>query len=398
MRRMIGLCCLLACLAWAGSALAQTWEIDGGMINCRWTVETFEGTPPSELEAPLTGSAFAGDAVIRGARMTKRNKSGGQMMQDVALLALDHEGAAMLAALVWDDGWQVRPVSETFLRRERDFGITVLSDEVWCSSPERCFLTVTYGEEAYLLSGGLSPWELIYYQRLDGQGGSTIIRYDPGTVKVRTLGEVLPKEAYWTNTGFLLPVYVECISADDYPVTRSALEAWSAAHPLAVAQGEGYVSGANLRQKATSSSRSLGMLTKTRVAVLDSAPGRDLPWYHVRIGGVEGWVSGNYCATPGNPFMDEQDAYRTANLLTPVARVREDASLLNAPDGTQLAVLPAGTMAHVLAQDSDWLLVNVPSGEITWQEDWAGGMVGFIRRNQAEMAQSMLYLKYGVTE
>ena len=124
-------------------------------------------------------------------------------------------GAAMLAALVWDDGWQVRPVSETFLRRERDFGITVLSDEVWCGSPERCFLAVTYGEEAYLLSGGLSPWELIYYQRLDGQGGGTIIRYDPGTVKVRTLGEVLPKEAYWTNTGFLLPVYVECISADD---------------------------------------------------------------------------------------------------------------------------------------------------------------------------------------
>lgn len=397
MRRMIGLCCLLACLAWAGSALAQTWEIDGGMINCRWTVETFEGTPPSELEAPLMGSAFAGDAVIRGARMTKRNQSGGQMMQDVALLALDHEGAAMLAALVWDDGWQVRPVSETFLRRERDFGITVLSDEVWCGSPERCFLAVTYGEEAYLLSGGLSPWELIYYQRLDGQGGGTIIRYDLGTVKVRTLGEVLPKEAYWTNTGFLLPVYVECISADDYPVTRSALEAWSAAHPLAVAQGEGYVSGANLRQKATSSSRSLGMLTKTRVAVLDSAPGRDLPWYRVRIGGVEGWVSGNYCATPGNPFMDEQDAYRTANLLTPVARVLEDASLLNAPDGTQLTVLPAGTMAHVLTQDSDWLLVNVPSGEITW-EDWAGGTVGFIRRNQAEVAQSMLYLKYGVTE
>lgn len=398
MRRMIGLCCLLACLVLAGSALADTWEIDSGVINCRWTVETFEGALPAELEVPLAGSAFAGDAVIRGARMTERYQTSGRLAQDVALLALDHEGTAMLAALVWDNGWQVRPVSETFLRKGQDFGITVLSDEAWPGSLERCFLAVTYGEEAYLLTGGLSPWELIYYQRLDGQGGGTMIRYDLGTVEVQTLGEVLPKKAYWTDTGFLLPVYAECISADDYPVTRDALEAWSAAHPLALAQGEGYASGANLRQKATGSSHSLGMLTKTRVAVLESAPGRDLPWYHVRIGGVEGWVSGNYCATPGNLFKNEQDAYREANLMTPVAQVRGETPLLSAPGGAQQVALPAGTLVHVLAEDSDWLLVNVPAGEMTWQEDWASGTVGFIRRSQAEVAKSMLYLKYGVTE
>lgn len=393
MRRMMGLICLAAALMLAACGRAETWLIEGGeWVNLWWTAETFEGAPEAELTEALARSAFVGDAVIRGARMTMRYKYNNQVGQDVALLAVNHAGMPMLVALVCQEGWQVRPVSETFLRMGQDFGITVTAHQ-GVYGTDRCYLTVTYGEEQYAFYGNLSPWQLIEYRC-----GQDVVRYDVGSVIAYHMEEETRVNTFMKSEDFLLPVYAEAIRADSYPVTAAALEAWVAEHPLTLAADEAYVSAANLRQQATGGSRSLGVLTHARARVLGSAQGKDLPWYHVRVGDTEGWVSGAYCAVPGNSAFDARSLCWAANTLIPVARARSDTPLLDAPGGTQKAALPAGTVGHVLLESDGWLMVIIPAGEQDWLPDWTSGTVGYIRRDQADVAQSALYLKYEVTE
>ena len=52
----------------------------------------------------------------------------------------------------------------------------------------------------------------------------------------------------------------------------------------------------NLRSEATSAG--LGRYHVALAQVLDQEPGTEVPWYHVQVGGTQGYVSGRYVSFP----------------------------------------------------------------------------------------------------
>ena len=115
--------------------------------------------------------------------------------------------------------------------------------------------------------------------------------------------------------------------------------------------------GANLREKPTGSSRSLGKYRIALAEVLEEKPGKNQPWYHVRIGNAEGWMSGPYVVDP----IDQEGFAFNGSLGIPWAETKTECSLHASMDTADvLLALPSQTFMQVLSQTEDgWLHVLV---------------------------------------
>ena len=100
--------------------------------------------------------------------------------------------------------------------------------------------------------------------------------------------------------------------------------------------------------------------------VLEELPGDPDPWYRVRIGSIEGYMSSRYVDFPGSPCT--MSPLQNSVALPPMAAVTVDTAL-KAGTGwfdKTLADLPAGTRLRVLAEQGDWLHVTVADGPMGW--------------------------------
>lgn len=128
----------------------------------------------------------------------------------------------------------------------------------------------------------------------------------------------------------------------------------------------------------TSNSKSMGQYS-AKVQVLDTKRGTKWPWYHVRIGELIGWVSGNYVTT--SPKQDALHYYGSESGVWSVARAKGDAPLRALPDGETVQMIFEGTLMHVIEENNGWAHVMIPRSEITWQIDW-DGTCGFVRSEE----------------
>lgn len=246
--------------------------------------------------------------------------------------------------------------------------------------------TADGGMESYAFRKA-SLWEVDWYRQTDAQGAGWLISSFSDGFMLNTLpiqeGSAVAYNAY-------LPVWPEYMdSIADYPTTEDELKnlaetTWAAFDGTDIAAA----GGVNLRTEATSTSDSLGVYGMgTLVHVLGQEKGRDAPWYHVRVGHVEGWMSGVYVAFPRTREFVRSRGY----IPLPVGRANQAVTLRTAMSDQSEAVCEVAqdTLMHVLNEPvNGWVHVMIPQGELSWQMD-SDGTSGYLREEEITQGWSV---------
>lgn len=146
----------------------------------------------------------------------------------------------------------------------------------------------------------------------------------------------------------------------------------------------------HLRKESSSHSKDLGMLSNGTIALnLGTETGDPFPWYHVRIGGLEGYVSSVYASeTPGNLLTTP----------TAVAMAREELFLRRQSSwfAAKTAAVEKGTTMHIVLEYKGWYYVCVPEEQPAglWMD--SDGTFGFVRANQVDVGNSATELAWRV--
>lgn len=384
-------CCLLVC-----TALAEQYTVSEN--NTQWRMEHFTSDVPQEVAVKLAQSAFADGEVVEGIYAKAYDSDGTSRTEYQALLHLRRDGADLLAGMacaVEESG--LIPLSDTFLQPGDTlaFAAAPTYGGTFWSYP-----AVVHGEERWLFSVGdaNTPGQLAFYQQLDSAGNGYSIRFNAGALEVTRLENGAYAETLWSyDELYTLDLRAEAIERAAFPTTLEAVQSWVTEHPVSVEEDDCYLMGANLRTDATTTSDSLGMLTAVPAKIIKEKEGKQVPWVQVRIGGMTGWVADNYVQHASNitARMERILYCHALNKPVPVARTLCDTSLKDTA-GNTIAILPAGTVVHVLTEGTKALLVGVPADTLEARPDTQTGQVGLLSRTDVELASSPLGLKYGV--
>lgn len=365
--------CLLLALEIALSvtalAKAQTYELEAG-INGYFVCEDF-GSEMPQMAKNIFGSLICEhDEVLCGTLFQEHYRnSPGQVNRGGALMAVNRDGKILLMSAKGDEGrWNAGIETDSFLPPDADFSITT-----------------TGGESSYVHLT-IDDRDMVYEIRTTGTGGAYLYEYSWTDETGNALhmdcynGKfMLREEGDWPYTilaeGKAIPSRLSAWTADALPKTAEDIHAFEEKYPLQMDEDEAFITGVNLRERATGESASWGKYF-ARVQVLGEQPGKQNPWIHVRVGGLEGWVSGNYVHGQGQG--DQMHVYEAAVMVHPVGRAQTETALLQMPGGDAVMKLAAGTYVHVLGEKNGCLHVIVPRGELTWQTDW-DGTYGFVK-------------------
>lgn len=383
---------LLLLLLWpVGAGRGEAWTVDTA-YNPIYYVETFNAALPEACGDVLAGTPFAADAVLQGVVLREEHKTPKEVQGYGLLMAVEHEGAPLLIGGSRAPGgkWQVWPASETFLRDGEAFEITAKPNRDRNGGVISVFPAIVYGDEYYMIGHGQGNSDVYAYVHVDAQGNGISIKvsypdywYELGVWKNGERSDGIAKE-------ICLPSRLDLLDADTFPRTDQELEALAARYPL-VREGV-YVFAANLRERATSKSKSLGVYRKAPAVVLDSAPGTDRPWYQLRIGDTVGWMSGVYVVN--DPYDIN---HGLAQVVPPtIAQCKVETGLYISPNGKVKQPLPAGTAMHIIADCDGWYHVVLPQGDITWKLD-EDGTYGYVRKSDVTEYSTLLNMKYGVS-
>ena len=187
----------------------------------------------------------------------------------------------------------------------------------------------------------------------------------------------------------LAPSYMEYIDASAFPRTGEACKTAAAESP-AIPEGYGLSMYVHLRADTSSHSTDLGTyLRGTLVEILDTLPGTAFPWYKVRVGNVEGYMSSNY--------VEYFDNLRSMpiNAAPCYAKLRGNTALKEKTNGFSgtVADLPKGAVVRVLADAGNWLHVSIPNCENNWRMQ-PDEVAGYVKKNAVVMGFSTLQLDW----
>ena len=382
---------LLLLLLWpAVAARGESWTVESG-INLIYHAEQFEGALPETVQDVLKGTPFAGDRVLQGVVVREDYKEPAKTHRSFLLLAAEHQGTVLLIGGLKSEGmeWKVWPASETFLRDNEEYTISAKprldkNGDVIVLLP-----AVVYADGYYMIGNMDGYSDVASYVSIDGNGnGLAIIPSYPDYCYELHIYKNGERTDRW-SCEICLPARLELMDADAFPRTKEDLDAWAKQYPLSEAGT--YVFSANLREKPTGKSRSMGVYRKAPATILDSAPGTQHPWYKLRIGDTEGWMSGVYVAQMAG------DVNHGLSQVTPpgIAQCNADTSLYLSPGGQVKQALPVGTAMHIIADCDGWYHVVLPREDITWKLD-AEGTYGYVRVTDVTEYTTLLNMKYGV--
>lgn len=383
---------LFLLLLWPGCvARGETWTIDTA-YNPIYYVETFDAALPDVCRDALKGTPFAADTILQGVVLREEYKEPQELVGHGLLLAVEHGGSPLLigGSKAPGEQWQVWPASETFLRDGEAFEITAKDNRDINGGIISVFPAIAYGNEYYMIGNGLGYCDVYAYVNVDDQGNGLSITV--GYPDYCYVLETWENGEWGRRKGYEIchPSRLELVDADTFPRTMEQLEKWAEQYPLS--QEGVYVFAANLRQRATGSSKSLGVYRKAPAVVLDSAPGTQFPWYQLRIGDTTGWMSGVYVTSDPGDIN-----HGLAQVIPPaVAQCRADTGLYLSPNGEIKQTLPAGAAMHILADCDGWYHVVLPREDITWKLD-GQGTYGYVRMSDVAEYATLLDMKYDVT-
>lgn len=356
MKRWLMLCLVFSLLFSCASAEMEREEI-----------LTFGADCPQEIHTLLDEHGYA-DAVVQcGAAMIyeQYDGRGRPMYWSMAVLIADHGGVRQFFGLQWVVGTQ-NVVIETHDLAPLDLDMVTVVQPViegHAQLDHHFALQLSDGSSYEFSAAYGSTW--ILYRYTDPQGESISLRHG-----VFRFGE----ERHYTITSGWLN---DPDTIRDFPKTpeearAAAQRSWEGiVHP-----DHALVWGVNLRTEPTSNSRSLGKYNTVLATVLGQKPGRTHPWYHVRIGDTQGWVSGRYVTFPDNIADFAAHASDGICCATALVRAKLYASM---DDGAAVQQLEAGTPMQLLAQTEDgWLHVLVTDGGLDLRLN-ASGTYGYVR-------------------
>lgn len=368
MRKLFLICLLVLVLPLAACAEIHVEEGYAPNGNIAWKSYAYSGERLPVIRQALDENGFPNARFLTGASIEDFDEENpGCIRAHHALLAVETEdGRHLLGVTLTDDRpWRVEDFGTDFLM-DGNFAIG-LHDQPDHRQPLFCM--AYSGLHCYHFQYQGSRW-----WRITGYHDAA------GTVIETTAGELVVTDeqgrtAFCAADGYW-PEYMTALS--EYPTSRSDAQeidkAETARTQEQISAGMLTIRNANLRTEPTGNSQSLGLVDDAAIAIDlgDRAEGARRPWYHVRLGHVEGWVDSHYAqGIPGVPASPLR-----------VGRMIGDGSLLERPDGAVRDSIAAGTVFHVLAATEDgWLLVSVPSGEFGWEMD-PDGQTGYVHESE----------------
>lgn len=375
---------ILVSMACCALAAAKTYELDE-MVNGYFVCEDFEGEMTQQAEGIFSGLMREGDEVLCGTLFEEHYRNHPDRTgRGGALMAVRREEKTLLmSANTNGDGWKAGIETDSFLPPDAVFSMTTTG-----GMKTYAHLTILYRDTVHeirtMATGGAYVYE---YSWMDETGKALRMNCYHGEFTLHEDGD-------WPYTilaeGKAVPNRLSAWTADTLPKTETDLRAFEQKYPLVLDSDEAYITGVNLRERATGESPSWGAYN-ARVNVLGEKPGKLAPWVNVRVGNIDGWVSGDYLHRQG--IGDQMHVYSTAAMVHPVGRVKTETAFLHALNGEAVMQLKPDTYVHVLGERDGWLHVIVPRGEITWQTDW-DGTYGFVRAKDVTVGVSMTDAKH----
>lgn len=358
-----------------GEMTAQTVVEDG---RTRTTLVTFEEDAPQAVRSLMDGHGLGDARCVCGAALEVEPMAGagnvdGLLFTSSALMVVERGGAYALVGLRWEPGGSNARV-EDFGALGLPLGEGCAVSPLWDENTRLCdfelLLPTEGGEERWRLGcHRISGWQVREYT--DTAGRRTAFALSGG---VEMDGE-----------RFVVPVktwLAERTRLDSLPLTADEARRLEE-ESRAAFEGTDLclVWGANLRTEPTSRSRSLGMYHVALAQVLGQKPGTEAPWYHVRVGETEGYVSGRYVAFPA----DWANFVRRASVPCPVAETDGGPLMADMDGGGALCVLEAGERLLVLAETEDgWLHVLAPEDDLDGTLNQPG-TYGYLRREDVTL-------------
>ena len=383
----------------------QTRTMRTGDGTWTYTVTEFLGEIPAELSQAFSHTMLEGWTGLCGALLTFNGSSQASLPADRGMAAFAKGEERLLVALYRkspSEGWSVAPIGEKALLKNRDFFIA-------CDGHELLFI-IEYpisGSESesfecqLVYMGGTGDPQpicrLMAYRRINRETGSgVVIGSGSGWPQGGNYWYITTYQpdhpAQEENVPAFVPEYLEYIDAEQFPKSAESCRQ-AAAGAFTLPEGYGVVSGVHLRAQTSSHSADLGMYeTGALVQVLKTLPGDPSPWYRVRAGQVEGYMSSSYVQ-----YENSADAAGMLFRYVPlrVAKVKQDCALKKGTgwlDG-KIIDLSAGTKMHVIATKGDWLHIMIPQGEIGWVMD-VNGTDGYVKAAEVVQAATPIRLDW----
>jgi hypothetical protein len=370
-----------------------------------FTATEFLGEIPPELTQAFTHPKLEGWTSLCGAVLTADESVKTPLPEERGLAAFAKGDERLLVALYREspaDAWSVSPVGVKALFPNRDFFITYdgQKHQFVIEYPISGFESESFGCEFVFMVRKVYPQpmcRLIEYRRsnretgsgviIDSDGGQMqagaywyhVITYQPGSTAKE---EIVPA---------IFPGYLDYVDAAQFP--KSAEECHTAsAQSFTLPDGYGVTQGVHLRAETSSHSADLGMYEPgTLVQVLETLPGDPYPWYRVRVGLLEGYMSSTYVTYGSSADIAGALLHKPLN----VAKAKKACALKKGTgwlDGPVMDIT-AGTKMHVIATCGDWLHVVIPQGEIGWAMD-VKGTYGYVKASDVVQAGSSIQLDW----
>lgn len=382
--RKIGLAVLLVLCLMISSARAVQVYTHGEPPRC-YTCMDFEAEVPDDIAGIFSFLMRTGDEVICGSR------GQGEWSQDSVLMAVRRfDKVLLMIACCNDDGiWETCLETDSFIHADCEFDITYLpaedDGENWGIQANHA---IVCGDEIWRVKIWPGCYaELVSLERRIPDGTRMIINAQYATLYAFTLKDgVYHKEgSYKCSVSSRLAAW----TMEEFPREVVQMQLYAQEHQPVIEENQAYIS-CNLREKPTSRSRSLGVYS-ARVDVLGSQMGTREPWYHVRVGDTEGWVTASYLLD-GSEY--DIRYYSMGAATKPPARADQEVELRRSPDGETFARLLPGAMMHVIAKNDGWLHVVIPEdGKITAKVNW-DGIYGYVREDEVVLGDTLADLKW----
>lgn len=328
-----------------------------------YEVFTFSAQLPETLRAPLSAHVPDASDVLSGAAI-RHNGSEYSTYSYSALLLLDTSEGPRLLAAAQPEGlpWQINDFTH-LLRSQRSVSVSIYKDE-FSDAP---LFSVDYAEANGVVSDLVTFYQLWQMTGHTDTGADVTITAKSGSIELTDSQgwlECQSAEGFWLD-------YMQDISA--FPTSREealALEARAESAYIATSlKAIMYAGGAHLRKGPTGSADSLGQYNNDVPMVFlgKQEKGAYFPWYQVRIGSTEGWMSSNYVSNqPSQHFP------------VPVGRTVDGCALYTALGDKQPAQqLAPGTTFHILTETDGMYHICIPQGDISWAVD-VDGVYGYI--------------------
>jgi len=364
------------------------------------TICEFTGEAPEALSQAFSHAKLEGWECLAGAYQELNRTAETDTPAGTGLAAFGRGDERLLVMLVQDSKtleWEVLPVSETALLPDREFyisygGSTSRFDIVYPISDTEteafcCRIMYYTNKPDYTLMCALEE-----YRYINRSENSQLV-IDPATnysyaawYHVVKTQNGIQEEAQYPA---LCAGVMEYIDASAFPRTEEECREASE-NSATVPEGYGFSGSVHLRAKASSHSDDLGTYRSgTLVEVLDTQPGTDFPWYHVRIGIAEGYMSGNYVTYSDSEQIVPRYAVLGMGELTEDTALKEGTGIF----AGKIADLPRGTIVRVLAERGNWLHVSIPLDEDDWMMQ-PGEVNGYVKSSVLTQAATALQLEW----